>query len=278
MRHAWTRCSGSTFSAPGPDDGGKPRETDTDLKDYIANTELAAAPPVVVAAGEIAGAESAEDDLQAAIDAGSVLGFVDGLSGQDKDDVLFSTQFAQRAASAKSDRFLEVQKWYRDYVEWMETLGWVVPQFSFNDFDLDDRELKMDAAALEIIAAVASGGQTAILKKTLEALGGLADDSKQIKLFDFHSSVQFGGNFQMGAVQKAENGAVSVALGAFHYKSVDNRKGFLFIRWGKQTVNFWASAQTITLNQTLYAQVRDTVAEALGASAKSLISGVKLPL
>ena len=59
-----------------------------------------------------------------------------------------------------------------------------------------------------------------------------------------------------------------MAFGAFHYKSVDNRKGFLFIRWGKQTDNFWASTQTITLNQTLYAQVRDTVAEALGASAK----------
>ena len=123
-----------------------------------------------------------------------------------------------------------------------------MPQLSFNDFDLDERELKMDAAALEIIGAVASGGQTAILKKTLEALGGLADDSEEVKLFDFHSSVNFGGN--MGAVQKAENGAVSVAFGAFHYKSADNRKGFLFIHWGKQTVNFWVSAQTIKLNQT----------------------------
>ena len=249
-----------------------------DLKDYIANTELAAPSAGLTATDAAAGPESAEDDLQAAIDAGSLLGFVDGLSGQDKDDVLFSTQFAQRAASAKSDRFLEVQKWYRDYVEWLETLGWVVPQFSFNTVDAGDHELQMDAAALEIISAVASGGQTAILTAALKALGEMADDSQQIKLFDFHSSVDFGGNFQMGAVQKADNGAVSVALGAFHYKSVDNRKGFLFIRWGKQTVNFWASAQTITLNQTLYAQVRETVAEALGASAKSLISDVKLPM
>jgi len=248
-----------------------------DLKDYIANTELAAAPAGLTTTDAAAGPESAEGDLQAAIYAGSLLGFVDGLSGQDKDDVLFSTQFAQRAASAKSDRFLEVQKWYRDYVEWLETLGWVVPQFSFNMVDVGDHELQMDAAA-EIISAVASGGQTVILTAALKALRGQADDSQQIKLFDFHSSVDFGGNFQMGAVQKADNGAVSVSLGAFHYKSVDNRKGFLFIRWGKQTVNFWASAQTITLNQTLYAQVRETVAEALGASDKSLISDVKLPM
>ena len=48
-----------------------------DLKDFIANTELVAVPAGISAD---AGPESAEDDLQATVDAGSVLGFVDGLS------------------------------------------------------------------------------------------------------------------------------------------------------------------------------------------------------
>jgi len=250
-----------------------------DLKEYIKKTELAASPSAFSGeALQLAEAEVEEEtgDMQAAVDAGSIISFVDGLDAQEKDDVLFSTQFAQRAASAKSDRFLEISKWYRDYVEWLETLGWVVPQIGFSEYKLDEGELKMDAAALEIIAAIATGGQTAILKKTLDVLGGMADEKKQITLFDFHSSVQFGGNFQMGAVQKADNGALSVALGAFHYKSLDKRKGILFFKWGRKTVNFWASAQTLTLNQTLYSQVRETVAEALGASAKAAISGIKL--
>lgn len=251
-----------------------------ELNDYIMQTKLASTPsPMSGMALEFAEAEVEEEtaDIKAAINVGSIVSFVDGLDRQDKDDVLFSTQFAQRAASASADRFLETSNWYRNYVEWLGTLGWVVPQFGFNEYKLDEGELKMDAAALEIITAVATGGQTAILKKALEVLGGMADDSKQIKLFDFHSSVQFGGNFQMASVQKSENGALSTALGAFHYKSTDRRKGFLFVRWGRRNVNFWVSGQSITLNQTLYSQVRDTVVDALGASAKSQILSIKLP-
>jgi hypothetical protein len=164
-----------------------------DLREYIERTELATTPSAL--SGEAFGIPTAEAEedigvFKAAVDAGSIVSFVEGLDAQDKNDVLFSTQFAQRAASAKADRFLEVGKWYREYLEWLETLGWLVPQINFKSHALDEGELKMDAIALEIIAAVATGGQAAILKATLDALRGLAGDSKQIKLFDFHSSVQ----------------------------------------------------------------------------------------
>ena len=76
-RPARTRCSGSISLVPEPDDGGQTQETEMDLKDFIANTELAAVPAGISAD---ASPESAEDDLQAAVDAGSVLGFVGGLS------------------------------------------------------------------------------------------------------------------------------------------------------------------------------------------------------
>jgi hypothetical protein len=249
-----------------------------ELNEYIKNSKLAEPAPEFMSEMLESDREAEHDtkNMQAAVNGGSILSFVDGLTAQDRDDVLFSTQFAQRVASANFDRVLEVANWYSDYVQMLEILGWVVPRFGFNQYNLDAGDLKMDAAALEIVAAIATGGQTAILRKTLDVLGGLADDSTQIKLFDFHSSVQFGGNFQMGAVQKAEDGVLSVALGAFHYKSLDRRRGILFFRWGRQTVNFWTSAQTLTLNQTLYGQVRETVADKLGESARTFIADIKL--
>ena len=249
-----------------------------ELQDYIWKKELAESTEAFVSEVVVSGteAEVGARETQAAVNAGSVVSFVDGLNAQDRDDVMFSTQFAQRAASANFDRFLEVANWYSDYVQMLEILGWVVPQFGFTHYELGESELRMDAAALDVIAAVATGGQTAILKKTLDVLRGLGDESKQIKLFDFHSSVQFGGNFQMGAVQKSENGVLSVALGAFHYQSRDNRKGILFFRWGRKTVNFWTSAQTLTLNQTLYDRVRDVVADKLGDGGRDLIADINL--
>ncbi len=38
---------------------------------------------------------------------------------------LYSTQVAQRAASAKFDRFVETRDWYGLYVDVLDRLGWV---------------------------------------------------------------------------------------------------------------------------------------------------------
>jgi hypothetical protein len=213
--------------------------------------------------------------LEAAVNAGSILSFVDGLDTRQKDDVLFSTQFAQRAASAIYNRFTETRKWYESYVEMLENLGWIVEQIAFSHYDEDQGSLRMDSAALKIIAAIATQNQMIVLKEALSALEKLAEDSKEIKLFDFNTAVEFNGNFQIGAVQKTDSGALSVALGAFYFKSVDNKRRFLFFSWGRHTVNFWTAAQKLTLSDCFYSQIRNVVAEKLGEAGK-LIAAIPL--
>jgi hypothetical protein len=254
------------------------------LTEYVAQVPLAAvgaeyASPTEVrafAAALPAAPAATTDRLDAAVNAGSILSFVAGLDAQEKDDVLYSTQFAQRAASAQFNRFTKIRRWYEVFQEILENLGWVGEQFTFSRYKVDEEELKLDAAALRIIGTALTGNQLAILTTALDALKGLADDSNQIELFDFHSSVQFGGNFQIGAVQKADNNALSLALGAFYFKSIDKRKRFLFISWGKHKINFWTGAQKMTLNQSYYDQVRDIVQARLGAEAKNLIAGIPI--
>lgn len=46
--------------------------------------------------------------LQAAVDAGSLLSFVDGITTQERDDVLHSVQLAHRGASGRFDRGTQV--------------------------------------------------------------------------------------------------------------------------------------------------------------------------
>ncbi|MDP6344943.1 MAG: hypothetical protein QF578_16195 [Alphaproteobacteria bacterium] len=215
-------------------------------------------------------------DLQAAVNVGSILSFVDGLDGREKDDVLFSTQLAQRGASGSFDRFSETRQWYGRYTEILENVGWVPEQLAFSEYREDQGELKMDAAAIKIIAAIASANQLAILQQTLTALEGLADENKQIELFDFHSAAQLSGNFQIGAVQKSPNGVLSVALGAFYFKSTDNQRKFLFFSWGDQSVNFWTGAQKMSLNRGYYDQVRDAVQAKLTGSFSDFVAGISL--
>lgn len=214
--------------------------------------------------------------LQAAVDVGSLMSFVEGVGPSEKQDVLLSVQLAQRGASGKYDRFEQTESWYQKYVEILEQLGWVGEQFAFAKYEQQQGELRMDQAALAIITAIATQNQLAVLKEAVDALAKLTEDDGTIRLFDFHSSKQASGNFQIGAVQKSDNGALSLALGAFYFRSADARRRFLFFSWGAQEVNFWTGAQKMTLNQEFYAGRREAVARKLGDSADEYIDDLVL--
>jgi hypothetical protein len=214
--------------------------------------------------------------IDAAVNVGSVLSFVDGVSEQERNDVLYSVQLAQRAASGAFDRFTETRAWYGKYVEILENLGWAVEQFAFSLFDQAESEFRMDEAALAIITAIATQNQLGVLKEGIAALAKLAEDDGTISLFDFHAATEGSGNFQLAAVQRSANGALSMALGAFYFRCVDERKRFLFFRWGSQQVNFWTAAQRMTLNTDFYARRRAEVIAMLEADATKFFADLKL--
>ncbi|MET0210407.1 MAG: N-acetylmuramoyl-L-alanine amidase [Burkholderiaceae bacterium] len=213
---------------------------------------------------------------EAKVDVGSVVSFVGGLSDQARDDVLFSVQLAQRGASGSFDRFTQTRAWYQKYIEILENLGWATEQFAFTLLDQSEGELRMDEAALAVVTAIATQNQLAILRQSIDALSKLAEDDGTLKLFDFHSSTQGSGNFQLGVAESAKNGAVSMALGAFYFRSTDDRKRFLFFKWGKQQVNFWSAAQRMTLNTAFYASRRDEVIAKLKTDAATFVADLKL--
>lgn len=220
---------------------------------------------------------TAPEDLQAAaVDVGSLLSFVGGVNPQERDDVLFSVQLAQRGASGAFDRFAQTESWYGKYAEILETLGWTVEQLVFARYDKDQGELRMDKAALELIMAIATQNQLTILTQAVKALEALAEDDDTIQLFDFHTAASVSGNFQLGAVQKAANDALAMVLGAFHFKATDARRRFLFFSWGAQELDFWTAAQKMTLNTAHYAQHRDSVQRKLGKEAEEYIAALPL--
>ena len=216
------------------------------------------------------------DKLRAAVDAGSIVSFVSGLSAEQMSDVLYSTQLAQRAASAKFDRFAKTKDWYRLYGDVLDRLGWVGEGLAFSQRDTSAGQFSMDKAALDVIATVAAGNQLAILVKTLDALKKLGAGDRALSIFDLQAMQELSGNFQIGAAQQAENGATSMALGAFHFHASDNRGRFLFFSWGAKAVEFWTAVRKMTLNPSHYADHRDAVIAKLKADAADYIDALEI--
>lgn len=223
-----------------------------------------------------AGPSSETAAFDAQVNVGSLLSFVDGLAAQERNDVMDSVQLAQRGASAAFDRFTQTQSWYQKYTEILENLGWTIDQMAFTRYDQSEGEFRMDQAAIKVIAAIATGGQLAVLQQALLALSGLSDSDGAIRLFDFHSSLEGSGNFQLGVVQRSDNGTISMALGAFYFRGIDEQRRFLFFKWGSKKVNFWTAAQRMTLNADFYARNRDGVRARLVADIPRFIA--ELPL
>ena len=216
------------------------------------------------------------ETLKAAVDAGSVLSFVDGLTAEEREDVLYSVQLAHRSATNDHDPFLESQSWYRRYVEILQMLGWTAEQHAFAAYDQSEGELRMDKAALALITAIATQNQLAVLTEAIRALEKLAEDDDAISLFDFHTSTDVAGNFQLGAVQKGEDGALSMAVGSFYFRCADRRRKFLFVSWGENQVNFWTAAQKMTLNRRLYAVGRDAVRRKLERTFHTFVAALEI--
>lgn len=249
------------------------------LESYLESLPLADLPAPRTRRGP-GDTPSADDiptsDMQAAVNASTLLSFVDGIEGAEKDDVLYSIQFAQRAASAAHDRYIETPAWYRLYVDVLEQLGWAGEQFAFTATGESQSEVQMDKEALQIISAIATGNQLAVITKSIEALGAMADEDGAIDLFEFQSSNVLGGNFQVGAVEKGANDLLSIALGAFYFRATERKKKFLFFKWRRKEVEFFTAAQRMVFNPGIYAVSREVVKERLQATAKTFIANIPL--
>ncbi|MDE9449800.1 caspase family protein [Aliiroseovarius sp. Z3] len=216
-----------------------------------------------------------QQSLQAAVNASSVISFVENLTPSQKEDVLLSTLFAQRAADAKADPVKERELWHATYMDMLSLMGWTREAAPFEASQKMKGNGSFDKVILATLAQVATGNQFKIVESAMEALRGLASDDGKIKLFDFETSTSTGGNFQIGSAE-ASGDVISMALGAFNFNFKDKKQNILFVSWGKNELEYWLSAQKVVLSPTIYADVREIIRDKLSDTRKTLIADIDI--
>ena len=215
------------------------------------------------------------DNLQAAVDGKSLLSFVDGVSGQQKEDVLMSVLLAQRAANHRYNSSDEVAEWYKKFSKTLQEVGWIREANPFIKVSVSQNNFLMDKEALKAIESIATNGGLDLLKETLASLNETVND-QELELFASHSTAGFFGNFQLGAAEVTENGSLVLCLGSFYFRATAQRRRFLFFTWKSRDVVFWASAQKLTLNEDFYSNFRPMVKERATASTRRYIADLPL--
>ena len=204
------------------------------------------------------------------IDLASPTSFVAGVSQQSQRDVLNSTLLAQLAANQKFNRETQTVEWYGFYRNVLENVGWVIESFAFSKYNASGSNFSMDKVVLDLIAAIATQDEVAVVQATIDALKALPQDDGRLVLFESSSHSASAGNFQICVVNES-GGVVSMSIGASYFSTQQNVTNVLWFSFSSTSTNMYTGAQKISLNKQIYQNVRAAIVAKLGDKAKRFV-------
>ena len=94
---------------------------------------------------------------QGAVNGAGIISFDAAMSEATRKAVLYSTQFAQRAADARADAIQDRLTWWTVYGSALKAVGWVTQGSQFRRIEADAHKISVDGLALDAISALLVG-------------------------------------------------------------------------------------------------------------------------
>lgn len=253
--------------------------TDDDRRTYIDGCQLAdCGHSMAEHVAKTGGPVSKEDAPLGAVVGSNLLAFAEGVSRQNKEDIMDSFQFATMAANKMFNPETQSQEWYARFNKVLGTLGWFSTNWSYSRYRSTRQQFSMDQVGLEIIgsavaaAALPGPASAAMLKVAGDALVALKAQEKPLRLFERQTKTHHGANFRIGACAESEEGTVSMAMGAVNFSANSVVTDVLFWTWNSAEVSTFRGEDMLVFNARAYARVRDQVQEKLNKSSASAIT------
>lgn len=217
----------------------------------------------------------ANQDNGAVVD-GSLVACDATVSQQHNEDVLNSTLLAQLAANKAFNRDNDCVNWYHKYREVLEQIGWVISSFQFTKYTSSGSTFEMSDAVIGILESIAGGGGRAqIAQAAISALKALPQGSHGRKLWDQSSSNTKEGAFQISGATES-GGNVQMSLGCFYFNAKQSSTSILWFSYSSSSTDLYTDAESVTLNEAIYATVRDKVIAKLGDRVKQYVDDLDI--
>lgn len=191
----------------------------------------------------------------AQINEGILLAFDASLSGQNKADTSNSFLFAQLAADKRFSRHSATADWVKTFFATLSLVGWTVTASR-----LESRTAKSPANWEAVVTPYLPEGVRPLGASGMAACQALPPDSKAIVLWEGAAVDKNDGVLIVTTAWEAK-GSLNTALVGIDFAFRRNLAGFM--AWDEY---FDLNVQTLslTLNEDVYAQVRQTIIDKLG--------------
>ena len=213
---------------------------------------------------------------EAYISAGSLVFFSPRFNGQQKQDMLYSSLLAQLAASAEYNRLNETDKWYNFFNETMANIAWVTQSFEFHKYESRSDFLTISKVTQELLGGLPENEKELMttVKETFDCLVKTPSTDVFTQLFCTNSISKHGGNFQIFVCDVDKTNQINVAGFYIYFHANEERENQFLISQRKQDIAIYYSTTILTLNERLYADIRDDVKDKLGERATTLVHKV----
>lgn len=253
----------------------------TQARHFIARTELADSSLSLkenLAGQDMPDGFALPEPAGAAVAGSNLLVFTEGVSRQNREDVMDSFLFATLVANKAFNPETQSQEWYARFNKVLATVGWLSTNWSYARYQSIHQRFSMDQAGLKILssaiaaAALPGPASIAMLKVASEALASLAQNPEPLRLFERQTKSHSGASFRIGACAEAADGTLTLAMGAVNMRTNAEVTNVLFWEWNSAQIEADRGEDALVLNSGLYAGIRDQIRQRLGSNAKLAIA------
>lgn len=250
------------------------RETSIERTSFVQGLDLDTASPVVMNRTRMTRSLDLDPkNDEGAVVANTILGFVAGMSRENKDAVKKTVLLAVLVADNAFGLERGGENWFNKFYSVMNGLGWVPEHWDYAQYRTTDQRFTMEQVGLKIlgsaIATMAGPGPAAMIlaKVAKDAIEALQVSNEPVELFKRHTRDYDKGNFCIGSCIESR-GEVYFALGALRCNVRINTVDVLFTEWHNSTINISRGEAAWILDQEEYSFHRADIVNKLREKAK----------
>lgn len=194
-----------------------------------------------------------EDDCNAAVVNNSVISFVDGICGLNREYIRKSYLLASSYVSDVLQVNRGTEAWYDEFIKVMSSLGWLPVRSTFERVSTSRKGLSVQLAALNMIASTLAATSLAgpllsvLPKLAADALEAMKRQPASFELFKRNSTLHQGGDFGLASCAETD-GEVMMVLVTYSSQGVSKQFGLPFIEWDSSAFEAFSGRTCLVLN------------------------------
>lgn len=242
-----------------------------EVREYVARAELPAAPEGGLEDVQALAFDQAKP--QSLVVGSDIISFVQGVTAEQRQDILNSSLLAQLVAKKKVPDSTDILAWYDAYFDVLSNIGWVIQDQAFSTFSEEAQNFQAHEAVIKVATALLGPAATslALVTATLDALRSMSQDSPWITLFNRESQSAHTARFQVTLAERSPEGDFLVTLMAFGLEASTNLTQVLFFKFRKSEATLKHRSGKVTINALALASVRDAIAQKISVFTNDFV-------